>query len=60
MCRSFHIVKEGKYQRDELYDIMVTQPAKYEGCSGCRAFGDVESDLKAQVRVFAWAPPPAT
>lgn len=48
-CRSFFIVRKGKYNRDELKRIMVDEPAQYEGCSGCRCFSDVESDLKAQI-----------
>lgn len=47
--RSFFLVKDGTFDRDGLYKIMVEDPAEYEGCSGCRAFGDVESDLKAQI-----------
>ena len=44
---SFKIVSEGKFDRDGLWDLMVEKPARYEGCSGCRNFKDVESDLKA-------------
>lgn len=47
--RSFFIVKGGTFNREELYRIMVEEPAQYEGCSGCRSFSDVESDLKAQI-----------
>jgi 5-oxoprolinase (ATP-hydrolysing) len=47
--RSFFIVKAGTFNRDDLYRIMVEEPAQYEGCSGCRSFSDVESDLKAQI-----------
>lgn len=46
---SFKIVSEGKFNRDGLWDFMVERPARYEGCSGCRNFKDVESDLKAQI-----------
>ncbi|KAF8519766.1 Hydantoinase B/oxoprolinase [Hysterangium stoloniferum] len=46
---SFKIVSEGKFDRDGLWDLMVERPAKFEGCSGCRNFKDVESDLKAQI-----------
>lgn len=46
---SFKIVSQGKFDREGLWDLMVEKPAKYEGCSGCRNFKDVESDLKAQI-----------
>ncbi|GJJ12953.1 hypothetical protein Clacol_007200 [Clathrus columnatus] len=46
---SFKIVSKGKFDRDGLWDLMVERPARYEGCSGCRNFKDVESDLKAQI-----------
>lgn len=44
---SLFIVRDGVFNRDELYQLMVEEPAKFDGCSGCRCFGDVESDLKA-------------
>lgn len=44
---SFKIVSEGKFDRDELWELMVERPGRYEGGSGCRNFKDVESDLKA-------------
>ncbi|KZW01086.1 Hydantoinase B/oxoprolinase [Exidia glandulosa HHB12029] len=46
---SFKLVKEGEFDRDGLYERMVTRPAQYEGSSGCRCFRDVESDLRAQI-----------
>ncbi|KIJ49166.1 hypothetical protein M422DRAFT_28146 [Sphaerobolus stellatus SS14] len=46
---SFKIVSEGKFDRDGLWDLMVEKPGQYQGCSGCRNFKDVESDLKAQI-----------
>jgi 5-oxoprolinase (ATP-hydrolysing) len=48
---SFKIVSESKFDRDGLWDLMVERPARFEGCSGCRNFRDVESDLKA-VRIL--------
>lgn len=57
---SFKIVSEGKFNRDGLWNFMVERPARYEGCSGCRNFKDVESDLKAVCfcskifRYFVW------
>lgn len=44
---SFKIVREGVFDKEGLYDYMVTQPAQYPGSSGCRNIRDVESDLKA-------------
>lgn len=46
---SFKIVRAGKYDRDGLYERLVTEPAKYPGSSGARCFRDVESDLQAQI-----------
>ncbi|WFD45090.1 5-oxoprolinase (ATP-hydrolyzing) [Malassezia psittaci] len=47
--RSFKIVSNGVYQREELVRLLVDEPAKYPGCSGSRCFRDVESDLQAQI-----------
>ncbi|KAK4702852.1 hypothetical protein P7C70_g3372, partial [Phenoliferia sp. Uapishka_3] len=47
--KSFKVVREGVFQRDELVRYLVEEPAKYEGCSGTRCLGDVESDLRAQI-----------
>lgn len=47
--KSFKVVREGVFQRDELVRYLVDEPAKYEGCSGTRCLGDVESDLRAQI-----------
>ncbi|EPQ31957.1 uncharacterized protein PFL1_00156 [Pseudozyma flocculosa PF-1] len=47
--KSFKIVSEGKYDRDELVRLMCEEPAKHPGCSGSRCFRDVESDLQAQI-----------
>ena len=44
---SFKIVREGVFDKEGLYDYMVTKPAQYPGSSGCRNIRDVESDLKA-------------
>jgi 5-oxoprolinase (ATP-hydrolysing) len=30
-----------------LYHLLVEEPAKHAGCSGCRNYRDVESDIKA-------------
>lgn len=47
--RSFKIVSEGVYDQKGLMHLLLTEPAKYPGCSGTRCFRDVESDLKAQI-----------
>lgn len=47
--RSFKIVANGVYHREELERLLVDEPAKYPGCSGSRCFRDVESDLQAQI-----------
>ena len=47
--RSFKIVNQGTYDRDELERLLVDAPARYPGCSGSRCFRDVESDLQAQI-----------
>ncbi|TIB69318.1 putative cytoplasm protein [Wallemia mellicola] len=46
---SFKLVQNGRFDSETLYDLLVTQPSKVEGSSGCRNFKDVQSDLKAQV-----------
>ncbi|KAK8866073.1 hypothetical protein IAR55_001224 [Kwoniella newhampshirensis] len=47
--QSLKIVSDGYYDHDSLYRVMVDEPAQYPGCSGCRNFRDVESDVKAQI-----------
>ncbi|WFD32789.1 5-oxoprolinase (ATP-hydrolyzing) [Malassezia sp. CBS 17886] len=47
--RSFKIVRQGVYDREELVRLLVTEPAQYPACSGSRCFRDVESDLNAQI-----------
>ncbi|MBW0531701.1 hypothetical protein O181_071416 [Austropuccinia psidii MF-1] len=47
--KSFKIISQGKYNREQLIKYLVEDPAKFEGCSGTRCFRDVESDLKAQI-----------
>ncbi|GEM10769.1 cytoplasmic protein [Rhodotorula toruloides] len=46
---TFKIVRQGKYDRDGLYERLVTEPASYPGSSGSRCFRDVDSDLQAQI-----------
>lgn len=47
--QSLKIVSDGQYDHEGLYRVMVEEPSKYPGCSGCRNFRDVESDVKAQI-----------
>lgn len=47
--KSFKIVNKGAFQSAELKRLLVEEPAKYPGCSGCRCLRDVESDLQAQI-----------
>jgi 5-oxoprolinase (ATP-hydrolysing) len=44
---SFKLVSEGKFDREGLRQRMVDVPGEVEGCSGCRDFRSVESDIKA-------------
>jgi 5-oxoprolinase (ATP-hydrolysing) len=44
---SFKLVSEGKFDREGLRRRMVDVPGEVEGCSGCRDFRSVESDIKA-------------
>ncbi|PKI82739.1 5-oxoprolinase (ATP-hydrolyzing) [Malassezia vespertilionis] len=47
--RSFKIVDQGTYNQAALRRLLVDEPARYPGSSGCRCFRDVESDLHAQI-----------
>jgi 5-oxoprolinase (ATP-hydrolysing) len=44
---SFKLVEKGKFDGKGLYRLLVEEPAKYPGCSGCRDYKSVESDIKA-------------
>lgn len=46
---SFLLVDGGVFNAEGLWDLLVVRPARGEGCSGCRDYRSVESDLKAQV-----------
>ncbi|KAJ9121897.1 hypothetical protein QFC24_004479 [Naganishia onofrii] len=46
---SFKMVDEGKFDGEGLKELLVDRPSRWEGCSGCRDYRSVESDLKAQV-----------
>lgn len=44
---SFKLVHQGKFDAEGLYKLLVEEPAKFPGGSGCRNYRDVESDIKA-------------
>lgn len=44
---SFKMVDEGKFDGEGLKELLVDRPSRWEGCSGCRDYRSVESDLKA-------------
>lgn len=44
---SFKLVSQGRFDQEGLYRLLVDEPAKYPGGSGCRNYRDVESDIKA-------------
>lgn len=46
---SFKLVDQGRFNEEELRDIMLERPAQYPGCTGTRTWNDNVSDLKAQV-----------
>lgn len=46
---SFRLVRDGHFDTAGLRYLLVDVPARGEGCSGCRDFQSVESDLRAQV-----------
>lgn len=48
---SFKLVSQGKMDVKGLYRLLVEEPAKYPGCSGCRNYRDVESDINAVGRI---------
>ncbi|GMM58285.1 5-oxoprolinase [Maudiozyma humilis] len=43
------LVEDGIFQEDLVYDLFVTKPSQFPGCSGARRISDNISDLKAQV-----------
>lgn len=45
---SFLLIRDGKFQDEELERILCIEPAKYPGCSGSRCFQDNVTDIKAQ------------
>lgn len=45
---SFKLIEGGRFNEEELRDIMLIKPATYPGCTGTRTWNDNVSDLKAQ------------
>ncbi|TQB70395.1 hypothetical protein MPDQ_000609 [Monascus purpureus] len=43
------MVSNGVFNEERLVDLLLHQPARYEGCTGTRCLNDNISDLKAQV-----------
>lgn len=43
------VVDGGKFDEEEVIELLYTQPGKYPGCSGSRSLSDSISDLKAQI-----------
>lgn len=48
LFESFLLIRDGKFQDEELERILCVEPAKYPGCSGSRCFQDNVTDIKAQ------------
>ncbi|KAJ3217826.1 hypothetical protein HDU67_007243 [Dinochytrium kinnereticum] len=47
--KSFLLVRDGIFDEPGVTEILLNQPAQYDGCSGTRCLRDNLSDLKAQV-----------
>lgn len=47
--KSEKLVSEGHFNEERITEILLHQPAQYEGCSGTRCLSDNINDLKAQV-----------
>ncbi|KAH8688433.1 5-oxoprolinase [Ilyonectria robusta] len=45
---SFKLIEQGRFNEEELREIMLEKPARYPGCTGTRTWSDNVSDLKAQ------------
>lgn len=43
------LVKDGKFQEENIIEKLLIEPSKYPGCSGTRRLSDNLSDLKAQI-----------
>jgi 5-oxoprolinase (ATP-hydrolysing) len=47
--KSEKLVSAGKFNEDRMTELLLTEPAQFQGCSGTRCLADNISDLKAQV-----------
>ncbi|KAF4458268.1 hydantoinase B oxoprolinase [Fusarium albosuccineum] len=45
---SFKLIEQGRFNEEELREMMLDKPAQYPGCTGTRTWSDNVSDLKAQ------------
>jgi len=47
--KSEKLVSAGRFNEERITHLLLTEPAKYDGCSGTRCLADNISDLKAQI-----------
>jgi 5-oxoprolinase (ATP-hydrolysing) len=47
--KSEKLVSAGRFNEERITQLLLTEPAKYHGCSGTRCLADNISDLKAQI-----------
>jgi 5-oxoprolinase (ATP-hydrolysing) len=47
--KSEKLVSAGRFNEERITELLLTEPAKYQGCSGTRCLADNISDLKAQI-----------
>jgi len=47
--KSEKLVSEGQFNEERITELLLTEPAKFPGCSGTRCLADNISDLKAQI-----------
>ncbi|KAH8820974.1 Hydantoinase B/oxoprolinase-domain-containing protein [Xylogone sp. PMI_703] len=47
--KSEKLVSGGRFNEDRITELLLKEPAKYQGCSGTRCLADNISDLKAQI-----------
>jgi 5-oxoprolinase (ATP-hydrolysing) len=47
--KSEKLVSAGRFNEKRITELLLTEPAKYQGCSGTRCLADNISDLKAQI-----------
>ena len=47
--KSEKLVSSGRFNEERITELLLKEPAKYQGCSGTRCLADNISDLKAQI-----------